>query len=85
MLFGRNVIPKFNGKKANWPRFIPAFNAVVDNKYPRLPDVNINLKTWSVDLLIDQVCPTLLHQLEARGKEDTEPYAFRTPRGRQFK
>ena len=51
MLFGRNVIPKFNGKKANWPRFIPTFNAVVDNKYPHLPDVNINLKTGSVDLL----------------------------------
>ena len=34
-------------------------------------------------MLICWVCPTLLRQLEARGKEDTEPYAFRTPRGRQ--
>ena len=83
MLFGRNVIPKLNGKKTNWPRFILTFNAVVDNKYPHLPDVNINLKTGSVDLLIGKVCPTLLRQLKARGKEDTEPYA--TPRGRQFK
>ncbi len=70
-----HVIPKISNH-------IPSFDVnEVKTKYPHLRDVNVNLETGSIDLLIGQDSPALLRQLEARYGEDDEPYAIRTPLG----
>ncbi len=70
-----HVIPKISNH-------IPSFNVnKVKTKYPHLRDVNVNLETGSIDLLIGQDSPALLCQLEARYGEDNEPYAIHTPLG----
>ncbi len=61
---------------------IPSFDVnEAKTKYPHLRDVNVNLDTGNINLLIGQDSPALLRQLEARYGEDNEAYAIRTPLG----